>query len=353
MKFSIQSKLIALALATVATLAVLIGLFIYAIESISGINETRLLNKNMSVNMLMLRRHEKDFLARLNTKYEARFKKEADLLTKNTKLLAKQLSSMDLPTEETEQLQQLFAEYREGFLTLVKHHKSVGFNNASGLREELSNTSTKLQHAIQQTKQSDLTLDLMALLYAEKSFFLSKNTITASDFKNRAERLRSNIENTNLDGITQQQIAATLRQYQQAMTQTADAYATIGYSEKDGLRGKVRSTIHQTETILAKVSKHLNGALSDRIALLYTEVLVFSLIAGAFLTALVIGLIPIVIKPINALRSHLRDIAEAGGDLTVRLDDNKQDELGELASAFNLFIGKIHHTVKELADASN
>ncbi|WP_051326988.1 methyl-accepting chemotaxis protein [Desulfatibacillum aliphaticivorans] len=50
----------------------------------------------------------------------------------------------------------------------------------------------------------------------------------------------------------------------------------------------------------------------------------------------------------------LRDIAEGDGDLTVRLNVESKDEIGDLARSFNVFIEKIHvivSRIKESADA--
>jgi hypothetical protein len=40
----------------------------------------------------------------------------------------------------------------------------------------------------------------------------------------------------------------------------------------------------------------------------------------------------------------MRDIAQGEGDLTRRLDVHSQDEFGELARNFNLFVKRIHHS---------
>ncbi|MEM7682115.1 MAG: methyl-accepting chemotaxis protein [Planctomycetota bacterium] len=53
-------------------------------------------------------------------------------------------------------------------------------------------------------------------------------------------------------------------------------------------------------------------------------------------------------KPIKALIHRVRDIAEGEGDLTARLDVKSQDELGQLAGFFNLFIAKVHDVIAEV-----
>ena len=60
-----------------------------------------------------------------------------------------------------------------------------------------------------------------------------------------------------------------------------------------------------------------------------------------------------IFKPIQATIAMLRDIAEGEGDLTCRLNADRNDELGELAKWFNLFIGKIQTTVRNISRSAN
>lgn len=56
------------------------------------------------------------------------------------------------------------------------------------------------------------------------------------------------------------------------------------------------------------------------------------------------------LAPINALAQSLREIASGGGDLTRRLHKAQDDELGEVTSAFNEFVGSIHRMVSRIQD---
>jgi len=44
-------------------------------------------------------------------------------------------------------------------------------------------------------------------------------------------------------------------------------------------------------------------------------------------------------KPLQAVVGRIKDIAEGEGDLTQRLDQDRQDEIGEVARWFNTFLG--------------
>lgn len=59
-----------------------------------------------------------------------------------------------------------------------------------------------------------------------------------------------------------------------------------------------------------------------------------------------------VTAPINQVVKRLDEIAQGDGDLTVALDENRQDEFGELARAFNRFVSKIRMTLIDVVSSA-
>ena len=55
-------------------------------------------------------------------------------------------------------------------------------------------------------------------------------------------------------------------------------------------------------------------------------------------------------RGLDGLRLTLRDVAEGDGDLTRRLPVTSQDELGQLAGAFNRFVEKVHGLVRQIVE---
>lgn len=58
----------------------------------------------------------------------------------------------------------------------------------------------------------------------------------------------------------------------------------------------------------------------------------------------------IIVLPLDAVVSQLKDMSQGEGDLTKRLTVRSQDEIGELAKWFNLFVEKIQKTVRLIGD---
>jgi len=70
-------------------------------------------------------------------------------------------------------------------------------------------------------------------------------------------------------------------------------------------------------------------------------------LGGGFLS-LVIG--KAISRPLLDANNMLHEIAEGDGDLTSRLEVNTNDEIGELADAFNRFVEKLQNSIRVVAD---
>ncbi len=57
--------------------------------------------------------------------------------------------------------------------------------------------------------------------------------------------------------------------------------------------------------------------------------------------------------PLNRLVERFRDIAEGEGDLTMRVDESRGDEIGELGKWFNMFVIRVHDLIVSFAGAAH
>ncbi len=73
-------------------------------------------------------------------------------------------------------------------------------------------------------------------------------------------------------------------------------------------------------------------------------------VTGLVLTVVIgVALTRSLTRPLRALTARLAEIADGDGDLTQRADEDRRDELGALAAAFNRFASTIADTVREIA----
>ncbi|MGY8771625.1 MAG: methyl-accepting chemotaxis protein, partial [Pirellulales bacterium] len=112
--------------------------------------------------------------------------------------------------------------------------------------------------------------------------------------------------------------------------------------------------------ILVEISKEeafaatamIEEAASTGSASLIWSSVILTIVASVFIGAIAWWMTRSVLIPIHQTTATLKDIAEGEGDLTQRLDDSRNDELGELARWFNAFVIKIETLVIKISKNS-
>lgn len=141
--------------------------------------------------------------------------------------------------------------------------------------------------------------------------------------------------------------------------QRQDALVEKGHSGKTGTEWKIGSTGKPTIHGYAPLTvKGLNWAIHTTIDEVDVLSSVYSLRKTILMTLLSVILIIVgfavlisnaIVKPIRKTSAMLRDISEGEGDLTVRLEIARQDELGEMAGYFNVFVEKLQTLIGRIS----
>jgi methyl-accepting chemotaxis protein len=83
-----------------------------------------------------------------------------------------------------------------------------------------------------------------------------------------------------------------------------------------------------------------------------TSAVIATVIAVAIIIALLGMLIRLLIQPLHVMTRAMVDIADGEGDLTKRLVIQNNDEFGNLGTAFNRFVERIHGSIREVSSAT-
>ncbi|WP_448132310.1 methyl-accepting chemotaxis protein [Stutzerimonas chloritidismutans] len=83
-----------------------------------------------------------------------------------------------------------------------------------------------------------------------------------------------------------------------------------------------------------------------------TTALIATIAAVAFILVLLGMLMRVLMRPLTDMGRAMANIAEGEGDLTRRLAVQSKDEFGELATAFNRFVERIHESIREVSSAT-
>ncbi len=101
----------------------------------------------------------------------------------------------------------------------------------------------------------------------------------------------------------------------------------------------------QTNVAIQNFEKLNADAISGKMSAAILGLVVIIII----ITLFVLFISRLLLTKINDLSFRMNNIATGEGDLTQRLPVKRQDEIGKLTQSFNLFIEKIHNTIKDVS----
>ncbi|MFA0141825.1 methyl-accepting chemotaxis protein [Vibrio kanaloae] len=90
---------------------------------------------------------------------------------------------------------------------------------------------------------------------------------------------------------------------------------------------------------ITEVSQATNGIISYQLVSMIVIFVVCLVVLSFLLNKLM--------QPLLVLKNTLHDISEGDGDLTVRLPIKGNDEVAQISSAFNVFVGKVHEIITQ------
>jgi hypothetical protein len=257
---SIKTRLIIIIAVCLLGMLVLVANQIYNTDRLINLNSQSKQLLNLSHELLQLRRHEKDFLLRLDPHYVNQFKVRSEgfyqQITQLNPIFAK-LGDTDTLFDE---LSLSFTQYRSQFFALVSLQTQIGLDENSGYQGRFRQATHSLEEQLQRFNQTDLQVLMLQMRRSEKDFLLRKHL----DYVEREtlfyQQLSLAITQSNQLNVQQQQ--ALLDIYQQSFLQLVTAYQTIGLDHTLGLQGQFRKQAHALESQLTRVNNKLTVLIS-------------------------------------------------------------------------------------------
>ncbi|MGY3569774.1 methyl-accepting chemotaxis protein [Vibrio paucivorans] len=339
---SIRTKLVLI------NLTLLLGVILYAYYEQTSLNKLDSLehaaneNLNASVDLLMLRRHEKDFLARKDNKYVSRFDSTFEQLDKRIGQLANTLTQHELNvTQQSEKISSTLSQYQNQFHQLA-NQVNLLHGPDSSLTASLSTSRDELKQTVATEQDFLLKVALLELIESDLSYLATLTTESISDYRNAREQF-------SLYSGLPKSVLSAFEIYQSASDKHIEAVQVLGLTANEGLRGALRNNVHVTEQAISELQQHITVAIQSASASIKNQL---HLIGGAIVLLLSCLLYLIgrsILGRIKAINVLMKQIASGNGDLTVRMNAKGNDELAQLANSFDMFISSLHGHIKELA----
>jgi hypothetical protein len=251
---SIKTRLIIIIAVCLLGMLVLVGNQIYNTDRLINLNSQSKQLLNLSHELLQLRRHEKDFLLRLDPQYVDKFRIRADGFSQQITQLNPIFAKLGDTDTLFDELSLSFNQYRSQFFSLVSLQTQIGLDENSGFQGRFRQATHSLEEQLQRFNQTDLQVLMLQMRRSEKDFLLRKNL----DYVEREtlfyQQLSLAITQSNQLNVQQQPL---LDIYQHSFLQLVSAYQTIGLDHTLGLQGQFREQAHVLEEQLTRVNNKL------------------------------------------------------------------------------------------------
>ncbi|CAM3682349.1 methyl-accepting chemotaxis protein [Vibrio aquimaris] len=341
---SIRGKLLLINL----TLLTCVGLYAFyehaSFSSFESLEHAATENLQASVDLLTLRRHEKDFLVRKENKYPKRFDDVFNTLSQRLVDLNSLLKLHNLHLEkQTTNIIETLDRYQQQFHLLVDKVNSIeGIETSDNHRSRLENSRKKLKSAASSYDSFYLEVELLELI--EKDYrYLADSTAESSN------NLLKAVSNFAISEHVPSSLKPEFDQYKQDVEALVSASTELGHSADEGLKAQLRKNVHNAENSIKSLQTEISHAIKLKSEQIRTQLLVFGSAIVAILSILLFFIGRSILSRINAINILMKEIASGNGDLTVRMNAKGNDELAQLASSFDIFISKLHGNIQDVA----
>ena len=339
---TIKTKLLSLSILVFVSFVSLFFLEKYTIHKMQSLALTNHNLDMVNINILKLRKDEKDFLVRKDLKYFKKFDTNFIKLEQNLNVLKNLLTNLDIDTKNIHNISSITQKYREGFIDLVNEQKTIGLTPEDALYGKLRKVVHLVQDETKKLKNFELLAGVYDLRKQEKDFMLRKDMKYIKKFKNKILSLINNNSHIKLNKY--------LKKYQRDFLSLVLAEQRKGLTPKDGLLGKMRSIIQQTEMTLKKVKQNINLEISNKTSSIETLSFIFILL----ITIIVIFISFTIGKDIvSSLKEFEKGLIQFFKYLNNEikdvelLNDKKNDEIGLMSKLINKNIRKTQALIEE------
>lgn len=345
---SIQNRLITLAAFVITGMICLYLTGNFSSERIGTLYQTQLVISKIDTVMLTLRRNEKDFMARKDSKYIDKFNGNFQQLMAKSEQLRDLLDEAGLDSAEVEPLKTVFQNYQTIFVEYAAAMEKLGFDPKSGLYGSLRAAVHNAETILKKQKQIQLTADMLMLRRREKDFMLRNDLSYLDKYQKDFGKFEQTLSTSSLESEVRQDIKLAMQQYKTNFVALVEGNVELGLSSKEGLHGEMRNIIHQSEAFLEEFDSHMLETIQNETDNIRFLQLILSVILIGTTLGMVLLLIPSISRPIRNM-SALMLRTSNDWDVTVRADESVASEISEMAISFNLMMeafGQIIASVK-------
>ncbi|MGY8872073.1 MAG: methyl-accepting chemotaxis protein, partial [Pseudomonadales bacterium] len=347
----IRSKLLMLVAFMIISTLIMFGLQRYTIYNIELFDKSIYQVSELESNMLLLRRHEKDFLARNDAKYVSKFNDSSQDFENKISNIKNDLNSLGVSSDSMGQLSSILKIYNKNFNELAQKKNQIGLDQNSGLRGSLRSSVKLAEGTVRELLDYKVLSDILQLRRNEKDFLLRQDLKYLDKFSKNYSKIKLTLKNS---GISQTQLAdinKKLDNYQSSFRILVKTYEEVGLNSKSGLLGGMRKTIHQSEDVLADTVSYIKDVSFEKIESLKTLSVIISIAIGLISSGFALYIAISIIRPLAALNGVMSKARE-NKDLTLEFHSNSKDEITTMGQSFNNMMNEFKALMSEVNNSS-
>ncbi|WP_286264345.1 methyl-accepting chemotaxis protein [Thalassotalea atypica] len=343
---------------TVVAMIILLVLMELSISALKADIEVSRVISNIEGHMAQLRATETNFKGRKETKYHDEFNKTISKLFAETASLETFFAKQELEVKELDEMQGAFKQYQQLFAKLVDAQINIGMHPKDALYGELRNAVHEVEELIGSEDQQLLS-NMLQLRRNEKDFMLRLDEKYVTKWLDNLVKFQSDVQLSELSNDGKAIINTRLEEYKAAFIKLVDAQKVLGFSIDEGVQGEIRITVQRIEKLLTSVVTRSKAIVDKQTEIV--EMIAYGVFFVIFFIAAAFGLYLSrnIVGGINTLQSTMNKIAHTK-DLSINVNTDSKDELGEMAKNFNAMIDsfkelivEVNHSVEMIDDATD
>ena len=348
---TLKHKFILAGLFTGTAMLGLLSLNWYELQTLKAYDDISLDSTRIEAGILMQRRHEKDFLARKDLKYRDKFDENGNRLNALIGRVEQALDDKGLDTTQATRLAQLLNTYNDNFHAIVTLQQKIGLHPKNGLHGALRDTVHQAENEIRALADQRLRADMLQLRRNEKDFMLRHKLKYLDKFNKNYDVFNTHLQTSEHPAASKERIHELMMQYRSHFTELVKASEEKGLSSNTGLMGQMRTTAHQTETLLDKLQKGLDSTIAEKVTTFGLLALGVTIILVLIIAATLGWLARDILRPLRSL-TRTMSLAASENDLTLRLPTNGQDEIGQTSRTFNTMLDRFQSIVQQVSGST-
>jgi methyl-accepting chemotaxis protein len=340
-QFTIAQRLTGMGLAMALAMTLLLLTMLQQNHDLKQLEQADKLVEMLKTDVLMLRRHEKDFLLRLDLKHQQLHQDSFQRIGEHSKALRAILTDYQLQTAALDTFEQQAGAYQQSFAALVQKRRDIGLHDKDGLTGAMRAAAHQIENSLADSQNPQQTILLLQLRRYEKDFRLNRDLKYRAHFEKIATALQPLLD------TPQQQ---TLARYQQSFLALTDAEVDAGLTATEGLQGQLRKQIQSTEADLQQLTDHTSAAIAEELNDSWNFAIAVFVLTLLVLGTLIVALSHSVIQPVRAVQQTIAAV-RTQRDFRLRLAVQGQDEMSFLGQDFNAMLAEVQQLIQSVNGA--